>query len=72
MGKKMCELKPGEPPFFHAVGIPSHYCKKCGRVAKEETSLCKPKDLPRIQDIVASKPDGAKDPTDEASTGRPG
>jgi hypothetical protein len=49
MGKnnKMCELKPGEPPFLDALGgVPRCYCKKCGRVARDPSFLCKPKDLP--------------------------
>ena len=69
MGKnKMCELKPGEPTFLDALGIPRHYCKKCGRVSRDEAFLCKPKDLPQPQakadsDAFPRPNPGLKDPT---------
>ncbi len=55
MGKKMCEIKPGEPKYLEAVEIPQYYCSKCGRIARDEKYLCKPRKLPN-HPAVSSTP----------------
>jgi hypothetical protein len=51
-GKKLCKLvskdilEDDEKKFVDLVIQSKYYCRKCGRTAREEESLCKPKRLP--------------------------
>ncbi|MDK2948190.1 MAG: hypothetical protein PWQ63_1350 [Methanolobus sp.] len=50
MAKNMCswdkdDIKENEEAFRKIVKKPKYFCKKCGRVAKDDDLLCKPKKL---------------------------
>jgi hypothetical protein len=50
MSKKMCswkkdDIKENTKEFKKFINNPSYYCKKCGRVAKDDKNLCKAKKL---------------------------
>jgi rubrerythrin len=50
MSKKMCswkkdDIKENTKEFKKLIKNPSYYCKKCGRVAKDDKNLCKAKKL---------------------------
>jgi len=50
MTKPLCELKKSLKGDLHAymklVRVPTHVCRKCGRVANCKKLLCKPLKLP--------------------------
>ena len=64
MSKKLCKLvsdgilKDDLKAYKKLVNKPKYVCKKCGRVANDEDSLCKPKKMKAGKKISVKQEDG--------------
>ncbi len=78
MSKKLCKrvsdgfLDDHSKKYTHLVDNPKHVCMKCGRVANEEESLCRPKKLKgkkdKKEDITKDKKEDKKSPKKSEET----